>query len=103
MSQTRVLDVGQCSFDHSMIASVLRSKFGADVARALTPGDALTALRTGQYDLVLINRVTDSDGSAGIDFIHSLKAAPDLHSVPVMLVSDRADAQVEAEAPGAVP
>ncbi len=103
MPNPRVLDVGQCSMDHGSIARHLRSAYGADVARAHSTADALRAVRSGGFDLVLVNRVLDSDGSPGLDLIRALKADPALAEVPVMLVSNYPDAQTEAGGLGALP
>jgi two-component system chemotaxis response regulator CheY len=50
-----------------------------------------------------VNRVSDADGSPGIELIRALKADPGLAGVPVMLVSNYADAQAQAVALGALP
>ena len=99
----RVLDVGQCGFDHGSIARHLKSKFGAEVTAADSAGQALVSLRAGEFDLVLVNRIFDADGSKGIDLIRSIKADPELARVPVMLVSNYAEAQAEARELGALP
>lgn len=99
----RVLNVGQCGFDHGTIARFLGRDFGADVVDARTPKEAVELLRGESYDLVLVNRVSDADGSSGLDLIQTLKADPALAAVPVMLVSNYPDAQAQAEALGALP
>jgi two-component system chemotaxis response regulator CheY len=102
MSQPRILNVGQCAYDQNSIARQLGRVFQARVTAADTFDEALTELRAGAYDLVLVNRVTDSDGSPGLELIRSLKADPVLAKVPVMLVSDQAQAQAEATSLGAL-
>jgi hypothetical protein len=57
------------------------------------------ALKNGAYDVVLVNRVLDADGSSGLDVIEDLLSAKT--SVPVMLVSDLPDAQGAAITLGA--
>jgi two-component system, chemotaxis family, chemotaxis protein CheY len=99
----RVLSVGQCGFDHGKIARGLGAGFGAEVVAADTFPEAVSALRGGRFDLVLVNRVTDDDGTDGLDLIRTLKADPTLAGMAVMLVSNRSDAQQEAEALGALP
>jgi CheY-like chemotaxis protein len=97
----KVLSVGQCSMDHGSISRTLQGAFGADVTPAATADEALSLLRGGGYGLVLVNRVFDSDGDSGLDFIRRVKAeAP---AVPVMLVSNFADAQAQAVEAGALP
>ncbi len=104
MSSRRILNVGQCGFDHSTISRYLTKGFDAEVARADDFDEAVAKLKGGgPYDLVLVNRVTDSDGSMGLDLIRTLKADAELAEVPVMLVSNHADAQQAAIGLGAVP
>ena len=99
----RVLDVGQCGFDHGSIARHLRQKYGAEVTGADSAGQAIVSLRAGGFDLVLVNRIFDGDGSPGLDLIRSIKADPDLAGTRVMLVSNYPDAQAEAKQLGALP
>jgi two-component system chemotaxis response regulator CheY len=99
----RVLSVGQCGFDHGNISRNIRKAVHAEVVRADTFEEAIEALRSGAYALVLINRVFDADGTSGLDLIRTLKADPELEPVPVMLVSGFPDAQQQAEDAGALP
>jgi two-component system chemotaxis response regulator CheY len=99
----RVLSVGQCGYDHGSISRALRAGFGADVVAAGTAAEALQTLRGGGFDLVLVNRVLDDDGTRGVDLVRALKADPDLAAVPVMLVSDLKTARDEAVGLGALP
>ena len=99
----KVLNVGQCGFDHASITRQLVKSFGAEVKGVSTFNTAVKALRSDRFDLVLVNRVTDSDGSSGLDLLRSLKADPDLSRLPVMLVSNYPEAQQEAESIGALP
>ena len=103
MDTPRILSVGQCSFDHASISRHLAKSYGAEVAGANTIGGALVTLRAGEFDLVLVNRVFDGDGTPGVDLIRAIKADPDLADIPVMLVSNYQDAQAEATALGALP
>jgi two-component system, chemotaxis family, chemotaxis protein CheY len=97
----KVLSVGQCAIDHGNVSRALQSEFGADVRPAATADEALAALRGGSFALVLVNRVFDANGDSGLDFIRHVKAeAP---GVPVMLVSNFADAQAQAIEAGALP
>ncbi len=102
MSQ-RVLNVGQCGFDHASIRSLIEQNFDAKVVAADRGPDALDKLRDQKFALVLVNRKLDADGSDGMSIIAQLKKDPELSPVPVMLVSNFADAQQQAEAAGAVP
>ncbi len=102
MPSTRVLSVGQCSFDHGTISRTLEHAFDVRVRDAVAGDDALEALRTERFDLVLVNRILDRDGSSGLDLIRAIKADPELAEVPVMLVSNYGDAQADAVALGAL-
>jgi two-component system chemotaxis response regulator CheY len=73
------------------------------VVPAHSADEALDRLRREKFDLVLVNRVFDANGSAGLDLIHAVKADDQLRDVPVMLVSNYASAQAEATAAGAAP
>jgi CheY-like chemotaxis protein len=101
----RVLNVGQCGFDHGSISSYLADCFGAHVERADGLDDTHEALRRGRFDLVLVNRVLDLDGSSGLELIQTLKEDPEesLRATPVMLVSNYAEAQRKAVELGAEP
>jgi CheY-like chemotaxis protein len=101
MATKQVLSVGQCAADHGSVRRLLQGAFGATVVRADTAAEAFAELRRTAFDLVLVNRVLDYDGSAGLDLIRQLNADEALRHVPVMLVSNHADAQEEAESAGA--
>ena len=66
MSAKRVLSVGQCSADHSRISRTFEQSFGAEVVGVDTTLEALAKLRAEPFDLVLVNRVCDADGSPGL-------------------------------------
>jgi two-component system chemotaxis response regulator CheY len=103
MTHPSVLSVGQCAFDHTRIARHFELSFGARVRGVSSFDEALGALRREHYDLVLVNRVNDEDGAAGVELIRSMKAAAGLADVPIMLVSGYPEAQDEAQALGALP
>lgn len=103
MTRPHVLSVGQCAFDHGRIVRYLETSFHARVQGAATFAEALAALRSERFDLVLVNRINDSDDAPGHELIRSLKADPDFAHIPVMLVSNYPEAQTEAEALGALP
>jgi CheY-like chemotaxis protein len=96
----KILDVGQCGFDGPRMAALWRDKLGATVDNVANGKDAVERLKNGGYDVVLVNRVLDADGSSGLDVIEDLLNAKT--SVPVMLVSDLTDAQDAAVALGAL-
>jgi two-component system chemotaxis response regulator CheY len=64
---------------------------------------ALSELKSGPFDLVLVNRKLDCDYSDGVEVIRTLKADPDAASVPVMLVTNYPEHQDAAIAVGAIP
>lgn len=103
MERPRVLSVGQCGMDHGSISGYLSREFHADVNRAHTFDEAVSELRITEYDLILVNRICDYDGSPGVELIRLLRADEALSSIPVMLISNYTDAQAEAVALGAVP
>ncbi|WP_406695522.1 hypothetical protein V5E97_31360 [Singulisphaera sp. Ch08] len=103
MAVPRILSVGQCAYDHRNLTRALSGRLNAQLTAADTFDDALSELRTGGYDLLLVNRVTDVDESPGLELIRAVKADPDLANTPIMLVSDFAKAQEEAVSLGALP
>lgn len=97
----RVLDVGQCGPDHATITSYLKRHFDCDIVQAHGARDTLEQLKSGRFDLVLVNRKLDADYSDGIEIIRQIKADPDLSQVPVMLVTNYPEHQEAAVAAGA--
>src|ERR1700754_1919242 len=97
----RVLDVGQCAPDHAAIRRLLESKFAALVIQTHGRDDTLAELGQKEFALVLVNRKLDADYSDGLEIVKRIKTDPQLQSVPVMLVSNYADAQQQAVAIGA--
>ena len=102
-NKLRVLDVGQCDFDHNNISRMLSEEFGADVKLATTGEEAFCAVQAAHFDLVLVNRILDADSSSGLDFIKRLLSNEDTRATPTMLVSNYADVQDSAVALGATP
>jgi two-component system chemotaxis response regulator CheY len=103
MSSKRILSVGQCGADHASISYAMRRTFDAETAAAASRESALERLRRETFALVLVNRILDADGESGLDLIRRMQADEQLRQVPVMLVSNYADAQEEAVAAGARP
>lgn len=99
----RVLSVGQCGLDGPQIERLLVEHFDADVATACDTRQALDAILSGHFDLVLVNRIFDGNGESGLDFIRQLRGDSDAKETPVMLVSNYADAQQAALELGAQP
>lgn len=97
----RVLDVGNCSFDHTNLKRLIEANFDATVSRARGSADAIASLRSEAFDLVLVNRVLDRDDSEGLGLIEKIKADPHLNAAPAMLISDFDHFQQQAMAAGA--
>lgn len=97
----RVLDVGNCAADHAAIRRLLERHFQAAVHAADTADEAAAALDRQSYDLVLVNRVLDLDGSDGLELIRRLRGCPQHADLPLMLVSNYASYQQQAVAAGA--
>lgn len=97
----RVLSVGQCGMDHGSLSRLIASNFDARVDAADDLADTLAQLRAAKYDLVLVNRQLDLDGSDGLEIIRTLKADAELAPIPVMLVTNYPDYQARAVADGA--
>jgi CheY-like chemotaxis protein len=95
----RVLDVGQCPPDHSAIRHLMES-LGAEVQQVALPSEAVNVLKQESFDLVLVNRKIDQDYTDGIELVTMMKQNE--IAVPVMLVSNYADAQAQAVSMGAV-
>ncbi len=96
----RILDVGQCGFDGPAISHLLHEKLHATVKSAATADEAKRELASSKFDLVLVNREFAADRSSGVELIQDL--VDNGTTVPLMLVSDHADAQDAAVAAGAV-
>ncbi|MEK6258037.1 MAG: hypothetical protein AABP62_05405 [Planctomycetota bacterium] len=97
-----VLSVGQCGFDHGSISRFLESHFEVEVTAAATAARAIGLLRKQPFDLVLVNRLFDADGSEGLGFVKALKADAALATKPVMLVTNFPEYDKQAVALGAV-
>lgn len=96
-----VLDVGQCGVDGPRLEKFLSRGLHCRVDTADTIDDALEKLTHRHYDLCLVNRKLAFEGSSGVDLIAAAKDAG--VNTPIMLVSDREDAQEEAAELGALP
>ncbi|QDT32477.1 response regulator [Thalassoglobus polymorphus] len=99
----KVLDVGNCNPDHSSLTRLLKQNFEVDVLRAHGMRDTLDLLKSGDVDLVLVNRVMDRDGASGLEIIQKMKSNPELAAVPVMMITNYEDAQQSAIEAGAEP
>ncbi len=98
----KVLDVGQCNADNSRISDLLKKNFQVEVHRSHSHDEAIQAASKTTYDLVLVNRLLDADGTPGMEILASLKKSPSTADVPVMIVSNFQETQDEAVAHGAV-
>ena len=98
----RVLDVGNCDPDHAAITAFFTSNFDVEMGRAKLPSDTMSQLKSGDWDLVVINRKLDEDYTDGLEIIKQMKAEPDTKDVPVMLVTNLPEHQELAVAEGAL-
>lgn len=98
-----VLGVGNCSFDHGNVEALILANFDAEVVAAALKDEAMEKLRSGSFDLVLVNRKLTQDLSDGLELIERIKADPQLAETPVMLLSNYPEAQKAAVAAGAEP
>jgi len=97
----RVLDVGNCGPDHSSIKDLIQRNFGAEIVRAHGHSSALAELQQGTFDLVLVNRLMDADGSSGLEVIQSV--VEQFAETPVMMITNFSEHQASAVAAGAAP
>jgi len=95
----RILDVGQCGIDGPRLTKLLENNLKAEVDQASTADEAREKLSAGKYDVALFNRVFNADGDDGVRVIGELVKGG--VKTPLMLVSDRDDAQQAAVAAGA--
>lgn len=98
----KVLDVGNCQPDHGAIRRLIEGSFAAEVVQAHSIEEAVRALGEGSYDLVLVNRILDRDGSSGLDVIRTITSSPDFKGIPLMMITNFAEHQTAAITAGAV-
>lgn len=98
----RVLDVGNCNPDHSSITYLLESNFDVEVSRTHGLDDTMQTLQSQSFDLILVNRVMDRDGSPGLEIIQQIKDLPSQAQTPVIMITNYPDFQQAAIAAGAV-
>lgn len=96
----RLLDVGNCDPDHVAIRRLV-AQFDAQVDRVMHVHEALAELAERSYDLVLVNRLIFADSSDALPLIERMQADDRLRKIPVMMISNYADAQQRAVAAGA--
>ena len=98
----QVLSVGQCGFDHGAISRFLQTHFDVEITPAPTASAATDLLRKQPFDLVLVNRQLDADGSEGLELVKALQADVALATKPVMLVTNFPEYDRQAVDLGAV-
>ena len=97
----RVLDIGNCGLDHGNITNMIQANFSAEVDQANAAADALSMLEQYEYDLVLVNRLLDLDGSSGVALIAQVQQR--YPKLQLMLITNFEEHQKSAVAAGAVP
>ncbi len=96
-----VLVVGNCLPDNFTVGRWFKKHFDVEFVKARNRKATIKILDRDSFDLVLVNRVFDSDGGDGLELISELiRLRP---NGPVMLLSNFPDSQAEAEQLGAVP
>ena len=99
----RVIDVGNCGFDHGALSGLLRQQFQVPCLSVANGAELQRELKQGDVALIIVNRVFDSDGGDGLALIGQLKQNPETADIPVMLLSNYPDAQAKAVSMGALP
>lgn len=99
----RVLLVGHCAADTASLQQMLGSHFSVRIDTAATLRESLSMAKQTSFDLVLVNRILDQDGSLGLEIIREWVATPPMVTCPMMLVSNFESAQQEAVEAGAQP
>lgn len=99
----RLLDVGNCDPDHATISRMLNENFEVAIDRVMFVDEAIERMHSTRYDLVLFNRLIFADGSEGIELLRRTRSDPELSSVPLMMISNFAQAQAASVAAGGVP
>jgi hypothetical protein len=99
----RVLDVGNCDYDHSQLRALIEGQFDAKLVRCHGSDDALAELRSRPADLVIVNRLMDIDHAEGLGIIEQIKHDPQLASTHCMLLTNHSEHQQTAVAAGAEP
>lgn len=100
--QKKVLDVGNCNPDHGSLTRLLQSNFDVEVSRTHGMRDTLQLLQTEEFDLILVNRLMDHDGSSGLEIIKQIKADANTAETPVMMITNYPDHQESAISAGAI-
>jgi DNA-binding NarL/FixJ family response regulator len=96
-----ILSLGQCSFDHAQLGRAFKDF--AQIVAVADEQDAIKLLEDKSFDLILVNREFDQDGSSGIEFIRTHMPLLRGKGIPAMLVSNYPDAQALAVQAGALP
>lgn len=98
----RVIDVGNCGFDHGSLSGLLQQHFQMPCISVADGAELQRELKQGDVALVIVNRVFDQDGGDGLALIGQLKQQPETAALPVMLLSNYPDAQAKAIELGAL-
>ena len=101
MNPAPVLCVGNCRPDQAALAGLLDQHFNVSIQTADSADAACAAAEETEFALILVNRVLDADRSSGIELVGRLRTV--CAGVPIMLISNYADAQEAAQAAGAAP
>lgn len=98
----RILDVGNCSADRASLRRTLQQQWDVELVSVDDGAAAIRELIAGPFQLVMINRLLDCDGSEGLNVLRAIKSDPRLASIPAMLITNYAEHQKLAIAEGAI-
>lgn len=103
MAQAAVLEVGNCEPDHYVLNRMLTERFDVSVDQVMFVDEALAKMKSGQYSLVLFNRLIFADGSPGLTLVERARAEGVANGTPMMMISNFDEAQQKSVAAGGVP
>ena len=98
----RILDVGNCGYDHGKLRQMLERELNAEVLASDTASETLERLARESFDLILVNRKLDHDYSDGLEIIKLIKGHPEFSALPVMMITNYPDHQQQAVQAGAL-
>lgn len=97
-----VISVGQCPPDHAAIKNLIEANFDSKVIRIDSTQEAIQELEKTNCSLVLVNRKLDIDYTDGTILIEEMQKNANTKKIPVMLISNFPEYQLEAVKLGGV-
>ena len=105
MTKRKILVVGNCNRDGPRIVAMINHNLkNAEAIEAKTIEKAKEILQRENYDLVLVNRIGDSDKINGLELVGWMQqnTKEQIKKTPIMLITNYSDKMKEAEKHGAV-